>query len=175
MEVPTRHGNAEKGNAQTMSSVQPLADNEIILFGQVRALTPLKGRKAREMMPRVIAFAANAVTALVMGDWDIMGLADRLARPENALSAVADLGQLVQFLMVTLQGKWEEFDRDLLPFLLQVDPAELEDEGEMVEVYLALYRAIRWYLKSITPEQKAAFMAAMDNMRKNAKPRGSKA
>ncbi|NLS77344.1 MAG: hypothetical protein GXY76_08815 [Chloroflexi bacterium] len=155
---------------------EQLADNEIILFGQVHALRPLKGRKAREMMPRVVAFSANAITALVLGDWDIMGLADRLARPENALSAVADLGQLVQFLMVTLQGKWEEFDRDLLPFLLQVEPAALEEEGDVVEVYLALYRAVRWYAtKSITSEQRAAFLAAMDNMRKNAKPRGSKA
>jgi DNA-binding FadR family transcriptional regulator len=78
--------------------------------------------------------------------------------------------------MITLQGKWEEFDRDLLPFLLQVESAELEDEGDVVEVYMALYRAVRWYAtKSITPEQRAAFTAAMDNMRKNAKPRESKA
>jgi hypothetical protein len=41
------------------------------------------------MMPRVVAFAANAVTALVLGDWDILGLAERLSKPENALAAVA--------------------------------------------------------------------------------------
>ena len=157
-----------------MSSAQPLADNEIILFGQTHALTPLKGRRAREMMPRVVAFAAGAIQALILGDWDILGLAERLSKPDNLLNMLTELSQIVQYLMIALQSKWEEFDRDLLPFLLQVEPEALEDEGDVVEVYLALYRAIRWYAKSITPEQRAAFMAAMDHMRKNAKPRESK-
>lgn len=153
-----------------------LADNEIILFGQVHELHPLKGRKAREMMPRVVAFAASAIQSLILGDWDILDIAERINHPENALAMVGDISQIVRFLMITLQGKWEEFDRDLLPFLLQVESAELEDEGDVVEVYMALYRAVRWYAtKSITPEQRAAFTAAMDNMRKNAKPRESKA
>lgn len=157
-------------------ATKKLQDNEIILFGQVHALDPLKGREARLMMPRVLAFGTQVFQSLILGEFDVLGLYERISTVEKAMDVLSDILAVVQHLIITLQGKWEEFDRDLLPFLLQVPPEALEDEGEPAEVYLALVRAVRWYAaKSITPEQKEAFKTVMENMLKNAKPRGSKA
>ena len=145
-----------------MTNAEPitesLASNEVRLFGKVHRLEKLKGRAARLMIPRCLEFATRAISLLVQGEVDVLGIITALQSPTRTKDDFSNAMSLIHFLSLTMRDKWEEFDRELLPFLLQVDGALLETEGDPFEVYFALFRAIQFYAReSLTAEQKTAF------------------
>lgn len=74
---------------------------------------------------------------------------------------VTEIVELIVKLTAYLGEEWEAFERDILPFLLQCTKEEegrLENEGDIFEVYTALYRAMRYYLLfGFTDAQREAF------------------
>ncbi len=141
---------------------EPLPGNVIVLFGEKRHLYPLKGRESRLKFPKLLTMLSYVIQASTSMNIDLGSFAKRIERafgpdkpqaerltPEETQALIQDITALMSALGNFLSGpKWEEFDRELLPFLLQEPPdsERLESEGGPVEVYVALFRALRYYI-----------------------------
>jgi hypothetical protein len=140
----------------------PLPGNVIVLFGEERHLYALKGREPRLKFPKLLNMLSYLITVATSMNIDLTGFADRIGRafapdtpedkklsPEETQKLIGDITAIMSALGNFLSGpKWEEFDRELLPFLLQEPPdsQRLDKEGDPIEVYVALFRALRYYI-----------------------------
>lgn len=158
-------------NAQ-VTKTKEMAPDTIILFGEEKRLKPLAGRQSRIMVPRVIQFLSRVLGMLLESEqFDIWGLFSSFQEKaaERDKEVFATVAHMLHFLSVAMGAAWEEFDRELLPFLLQADPKRLETEGDPFEVYYALYRAIRFYVTvGMSDFQRQSVARALEGFAKNA-------
>lgn len=128
---------------------EPLADNAIILFGEIKRLDRPKGRRARLMMPRLINFLARAINILTRTAVGQELFAGQLLQDGGASANIPAIAEVIVVLTNYMGEEWDQFDREILPTILQCnekETARLEGEGDIFEIYTALYRAIRYYM-----------------------------
>lgn len=118
-----------------------LLPNQVMLFGQAHTLKPLVGRKARLVFPKVLDLIGAALAALTSSGISMERLTAGQVTLQDIAVVVMTLGKFLT------SEQWERFETDLLPFLLQVEPAVLESQGDIVEVYYAAYQAARYHVQ----------------------------
>jgi len=137
--------------------VQKLESNEIVLFGKTKQLQPYKGKRARLVLPKVVTLASGLMEVSNKAGFN---LADFLSNKTTAEQWLAENKDSVFRLIVFISTYWQDRADDierLLPFLLQVDAKELENDGDPIEVYWAMFKALKYmFVENITPEAKIA-------------------
>jgi len=118
-------------------------------------LTPMRGRKARAMVPRLLSLASGFLYAAAESGVAISPLLAAFSDPEVKLAdmlAVTDTGKLmlaIHFVMRKLEQEYDSIETEIFPFLLGLeDPEWLEDHGDMMEVYEAVFVAIQYHLST---------------------------
>lgn len=126
-----------------------LLPNQIILFGEVRTLHPLQGRKARLMFPKVLDLIGGFLGAVRASQIDLTKLLSGQVGLEDMAVVLMTLGRFLT------SEQWKNFDEEIVPFLLEEEPHpdpsgimvdRLAHEGDIIEVYAALWRAIQYHV-----------------------------
>lgn len=138
-------------------TTKKLPNDTIILFGKQHKLKPYMGKRARLLAPKVIKLVSGLLDMSVRAGVNLTALFDPNTNAEDWLK---ENGPNITRLIVFITTYWEEKAteiEDMLPFLLQVEPEELEDQGEPSEVYWAMFRALRYfYTENLSEDVKAA-------------------
>lgn len=128
-------------------------------------LHPMRGRKARTMVPRILSLVSGVLYAALKSGVNIPALGQRFSTwidqeaggEGTSLAELlegVDLGQVLLSVRLVLKQINEDYDaieKVFIPYLLCMDEEEakwLEDHGDLWEVYEATALAIRYHLQT---------------------------
>jgi hypothetical protein len=133
--------------------------NKIVIGDKELRLSPLKGRKARLMIPKIVNVISRIIFAAIRAGVDtgkILAFFGTEGKEiEWSTIPLDDLLKAVHFMIESITDDHLEFINDeAMPFLLQL-PLENADwkkwwneEAEPLETYQAVYKAIRYHLST---------------------------
>jgi len=135
-----------------------LLPNQIEVFGEVRTLQPLRGRRGRMVIPMMLDMVGALLTAAQAVGLDLKALMDWQAQGGAGFDPVLikTVSAMLMALGRTVTGEqWDRFERRVLPVLLQEPPDSdrLENEGDPVEIYWAAARAIVYQGKLLSQKE----------------------
>lgn len=138
-------------------TTKKLPDDTIIIFGEEHKLKPFMGRRARLLAPKVIKLAGGLLDMSIRAGVNLASLFSPNVSPDEWLQDNApNITRLIIFITSFWEERADEIE-EILPDLLQVEPERLEEGGDPIEVYWAMFRAIRYfYVENLSEEVKAA-------------------
>jgi len=126
----------------------------ITIDGRVIELHPLRGRAARRMVPRLLTLASGLLYAASESGLNIREIIRAFADPSispDAILSTLDIQRVIlaiNLICRRLEKEYEELEREVFPFLLNVEPEWLEEHGNLFEVYEAIFLAIRFHVQT---------------------------
>jgi len=119
---------------------------EVTIGEKTWTVHKLRGMKAIRKMPKVLKFLSMLVNAAVKSgipvDKWLQGQATEFA------PTFIDIIGAIEFVSEALGEHFNEFERDVVPFLLDCDPKWLEDHGTPYEIFAALWQAILFHVET---------------------------
>ena len=110
-------------------------------------LTPLKGRRARRVVPRIIEIAAALFNMASSGGVNILSLFG-----ENAESpSVVALAQAAYGVATFFKDEYDEIEGEIFPVVLCLEDKDwvyVDEEATPGELYKALWIAIQYHLET---------------------------
>lgn len=133
--------------------------NKITIGEREWRLSPLKGRQARLMIPRIASVVSRILFAAIRGGVDTTQLLAffELDTTEFKFTDIPldELLKAVHFIIENITHEQLEFiNDDALPFLLQINPEDKEmvrwwdEEAEPFGTYAMAYKAIKYHLST---------------------------
>ena len=123
-------------------------------------LRPLKGKRARLMIPRIASVVSRILYAAIMGGVDtkqLLAFFDMETTADFKFTdiPIEELLKAVHFIIENITTEQLDFINDeAMPFLLQLDLEDKEvvrwwdEEAPPLETYVAVYRAVRYHLRT---------------------------
>jgi len=134
--------------------------NKITIGDREWRLSPLKGKQARLMIPRIASVVSRILFAAIRGGVDTKQLLaffelDVAQKFKFTDIPLEELLKTIYFIVENLTTEQLEFvEREVLPFLLQLNLEDdeihrwWEEEAEVVETYTMTYKAIKYHLST---------------------------
>lgn len=124
---------------------------EVTIDGETWELEPPRGLASMRKMPKVISFISKLVFSASRAGFDIRSwLSEENEMPELGLE---DVLRLINYIAVALDDNFDEFEKEIAPFLLQRDYEWLEEHGSPVELFNGIVVGIRMVVGITTGEQ----------------------
>lgn len=135
--------------------------NEIVIGDRKWRLSPLKGKRARLMIPRIASVASRVLYAAIKGGVDtgqLLAFFDLDVGEEDFQFSDIPLEELLKAVHFIIENITEEqldfLNDEVLPFLLQINLKDEEfakwwdEEAEPFESYAMTYKAIKYHLST---------------------------
>lgn len=117
----------------------------ITIDGETWELKPLRGLKAIRLMPKVISILSELAYAASVGG---MPLDKWLLEGEGVTIGFGEAIQAINFMSDALGKRYDEFECEIVPFLLQRDHEWLSGHGSIGELLSAIWAAILFHFES---------------------------
>lgn len=130
---------------------------KITIDGETWELKPLKGLSAIRKMPKVLGMASRLINAAIIGgiplDKWLTGVDAGALKLTDAIAAIG-------FVADELGDSYAEFEKDVVPFLLQKSYSWLSQHGTPYELFVAIIESVKFHLETSFGED---VMAALKN------------
>lgn len=119
---------------------------EVTIGERTWTIHKLRGMKAIRKMPKVLKFLSILVNAAVKSGIPI----DKWLQGQEVIAnpSLMDIMQAIGFIAEALGENFEDFEKEIVPFLLECDSKFLEENGTPYEIFLALWNAILFHIET---------------------------
>jgi len=123
---------------------------EVEVGGRRWEIIPLRGLKSIKLMPKVISIGSELLWAANNAGFP---LAELFTEEQDLTASFGDVIKAVKFVSDTLGTRFDEIRIEIIPFLLQQETQWLQDNGTPREIFLSLWKAIKFHAETSFGEE----------------------
>lgn len=151
-------GGDSKDDSEEEDTRDRLADDEVVLLGEVLKIKPLVGKDARIKLPQLISLGTELIGKFNTAEVDITSLLDNKDDDKSFITILFAAKVAMEY----LAERVVELENVYFPFIMGLNPADTEDakfierlnkESKPLEVWIAVIRACIFHWKDNTTSE----------------------